>query len=209
MRQQVMDSVVSVLNERGYSALTISLITEQTGISSGAVTHHFPSKQRLLISTVEYAYATLAKYRDEQLNQLAPGLPRFRALIDLSYQTSRMPAGFAVNEVRIGARSDAELAAMLRPMFTRIALEYGRYVAAIVRDAGMEPNAQVQGLWTATSMAMRSLAIDRKTYARPDVMTNTLVALRKLRETIITEQLGPSKAQDPTIAWQPATGRKR
>lgn len=203
-RQQVMDSVISLLNSKGFAALTNALITADIGISNGALMHHFPTRQKLLIATVEYAYANLAEYRRQQLERLGPGLPRFRALIDMSWHTARMPSGFAVNEVRIGARSDDALAAKFRPVFTRIAEEYGRFVSKLVREAGLTPDHELRGLWIATSMAMRSMAIDRKTYAGSDIASSTLLALRTLREHLIVKQLGKAAGQDPHIAWQPA-----
>lgn len=207
-RQQVMDAVVAILNRQGFSALTNSLIIAETGISSGALMHHFPTRQQLLTATVEHAYATLADYREQQLSVLEPGLPRFRAMIDLAWQASRMPEGLAVNEVRIGARSDAELATIFRPVFTRIANDFGRYFSELARDAGLKPDNELQGLWTATSMALRSLAIDSKTYGRPQITANALLALRTLREMLIERQLGEDEGQDPRVAWQPATARE-
>jgi AcrR family transcriptional regulator len=204
-RQQVMDAVISILNAKGFAALTNALIIADTGISTGALVHHFPTRQKLLIATVEYAYASIAGYRRQQLDCLEPGLPRFRALIDMSWVTARMPSGFAVNEVRIGARSDDALAKAFRPPFTRIAQEYGRFVSKLVREAGLTPDEEMQGLSIATSMAMRSMAIDGKTYAGVDIASNTLLALRTLRENLIVKQLGKAAGQDPHIAWQPAS----
>ncbi len=199
--------MIAILNRKGFSALTNSMIIAETGISSGALMHHFPTRQQLLTATVEHAYAKLADYREQQLSVLEPGLPRFRAMIDLAWQASRMPEGLAVNEVRIGARSDSELATIFRPVFTRIANEFGRYVSELARDAGLEPDDELQGLWTATSMALRSLAIDAKTYGRPQITANALLALRTLREMLIERQLGDGEGQDPSIAWQPASVR--
>lgn len=206
-RQQVMEAVIAILNRQGFSALTNSMIIGETGISSGALMHHFPTRQQLLVATVEHAYARIAEYREQQLSALEPGLPRFRAMIDLAWQVSRMPEGLAVNEVRIGARSDAELAVIFRPVFTRIANEFGRYFSELARDAGLKPDNELQGLWTATSMALRSLAIDSKTYGRPQITANALLALRSLREMLIERQLGAKEGQNPNVAWQPATAR--
>lgn len=206
-RQLVMDAVIAILNRKGFSALTNALIIVDTGISSGALMHHFPTRQQLLIATVEYAYSILAEYREQQLIVLEPGLPRFRALIDLAWQSSRMPAGLAVNEVRIGARSDPELATIFRPTFTRIANQFGSYVSNLAREAGIKPDDEVQGLWTVTSMALRSLAIDSKTYSKPQIAANAILALRTLRETLIMRQLGAAAGQDPHIAWQPVSAR--
>lgn len=207
-RQQIMDAVISILNRRGFGALTNSMIISDTGISSGALMHHFSTRQLLLIATVEHAYAKIATYRAQQLSVLESGLPRFRAMIDLAWQTSRMPEGLAVNEVRIGARSDSELASVFRPVFTRIANEFGIYFSQLAREAGLKPDNELQGLWTSTSMALRSLAIDSKTYGRPQITANALLALRTLRETLIERQLGDEEGQDPRIAWQPASMRE-
>jgi len=199
-----MDTVITILNENGFAALTNALIVEKTQISSGALMHHYPSRQKLLIATVDYAYRKLVQFREAQLSALDPGLPRFRALIDMSWHTSRMPIGFAVNEVRIGARSDARLASAFRPVMTRVAHQYGRAMAKIAHEAGLQPTEQLQRLWIATSMTMRSLAVDAKTNANGDVASNVLIALRSLREQLISEQLGKKAAQDPRIAWKPS-----
>lgn len=206
-RQLVLDAVIDILNDRGFPALTNALIIEKTGISSGALMHHFPTREKLLIGMVEYAYVKLGDFRREQLAYLAPGLPRFRALIDMAWHTACMPSGFAVNEVRIGARSDQGLAAHFSPVFTRVAIAYARTLAKVVHEAGLTPNEEMQGLWTASSMAMRSLAIDAGTYASGDLATKVLLSLRTLRELLIVKQLGEGEWQDPRIAWQPLAGR--
>ena len=109
-RQLVLDAVVGILHQRGFPALTNALIIEQTGISSGALMHHFPTREKLLTGMVEYAYVTLSTFRHEQFSRLTPGLPRFRSLIDMAWHTASIPAGFALNEVRNGARSDQAIA---------------------------------------------------------------------------------------------------
>lgn len=208
-QQQVLDAVIDILTERGFAALTNNLIIEKTGLSSGAVIHHYPTRQQLLAATINYAYANLTRFREEELAKLEPGLPRFRALIDMAWHTAQMPAGFAVNEARIGARSDARLAKAFRPVFTQVALEYGRAMSKLAREAGLEPDTAVQGLWTATSMTTRSLAIDVKTNAGIGVAAKVLLALRTLREDLIAAQLGAHMRQDPEITWKPGRRTRR
>lgn len=202
-RKLVLDAVVAILNESGFGALTNAVIIARSGISSGAMMHHFPTRQSLLIAAVEYSYETLTAFRQQQFDKLERGLPRFRALIDVTWHAANMPAGLAVNEVRVGARSDAQMAAAFRPVFTHMAEDYGHVVSELVRGAGLTPDEEMQGLWTATAMSMRALAIDRKTNADADIATKALLALRVLRETLIVKQLGARAGQDPRIAWKP------
>lgn len=208
-RQVVLDAVIAILHERGFAALTNMLIFERTGLSSGTVLHHFPTRQQLLSATVDYAYAQIKEFRTQELARLEPGLPRFRALIDMAWHTAQMPAGFAVNEIRIGARSDTKLADAFRPGFTRVAQEHGHAMSQLARDARLNPDAELQGLWTATSMATRSLAIDAKTNAGKDIANNVLLTLRTTRERIIVNQLGKAAGQDPKLAWKPNRGTRR
>lgn len=208
-RQVVLNAVIAILYQRGFAALTNMLVFEKTGLSSGTVLHHFPTRQHLLSATIDYAYAELSRFREQELAKLEPGLPRFRALIDMAWHTAQMPAGFAVNEVRIGARSDTNLANVFRSGFTRVALEHGRAMSRLAREAGLKPDEMLQGLWTATSMTTRSLAIDAKTNAGKDIANNALLTLRSTREQIIAAQLGEAARQDPRIAWKPARASKR
>lgn len=200
-RRQVMEAVIVILNDKGFPALTNALIIERTGVSSGALMHHFPTRQKLLIATVEYAYEQLGAFREEQLARLEAGLPRFRALIDMAWHTARMPVGFAVNEMRGGARSDETVAAIFRPVFTQVAIDHGRATNRLVREAGLELDEEIQGLMISTSMAMRSLAIDSRTNSGPDIAEKALLSLRTLREHLIAKQLGDDARQDPRIAW--------
>jgi len=203
-REKIINAVISIMVESGYSGLTNALITSRAGISSGALMHHFPSRTDLLAACVDSAYQRLCEFRERELERLPPGLPRFRAIIDLAWATACMPEGVACNEVRIGARSDPELAAATSAALTRIANDYGRFVGRLNRQAGLEPSRELQGLSSATAMAVRSLAIDRYTYSNGQMVANILLSLRTLREQLVAAQLGPEARQDPAIAFVPS-----
>jgi AcrR family transcriptional regulator len=208
-RAQILDACFAILVDQGFAALSNSLIVERAKISSGALMHHFPKRSDLLKEIVVTGYARLSAFRENELLKLEPGLPRFRAVIELAWATSRMPEGIAVNEVRIGARSDPEIARATRPILTFIADDYGRFVGRLVREAGLEATPELQGLSAATAMSVRSLAIDRITYTRDRLDSNVLLALSALREDIIARQLGEHMRVDasgPTLA---SSGKKQ
>jgi AcrR family transcriptional regulator len=83
--------------------------------------HHFPTRQALIIATVEYAYETLNQYRAIEVAKSPPGLDRYRLIMDLSLVTQRMPEGMALNEIRIGSRSDPEIRDAVTPICARLA----------------------------------------------------------------------------------------
>jgi AcrR family transcriptional regulator len=197
-REQILRAVVQALHDHGFAALTNAGIINSANVSSGAMMHHFPTRQALLVESVKFAYDNLSQFRVANLGRLEKGLPRFRAIIDLAWATSRMPEGIAVNEIRIGARSNPELASALSPSLMGIASNYGRFVGRYTREAGLTPTADIQALSATTAMAVRSLAIDRFTNPSPQMVTNVLVGLRTMRENIIAKQLGEDQRIDPT-----------
>ncbi len=208
MRRLVIQTAVDILHERGFAALSNSLIVTRADISSGALMHHFPRRSDLLAAVIETAYADLSAYRAAQLEKLEPGLPQYRAIIDLAWRTAQMREGIAVNEIRIGARSDPEIAAAAKSALTFIANDYGRVLGRLARRAGLEPTPQLQGLSGAVAMTVRSLSIDRFTYSNAALAENVLLALRALREDLIAEQLGEHFRQDPSISGLPGDGRQ-
>jgi AcrR family transcriptional regulator len=182
-------------------------VAEEAGVSRGAMMHHFPTQQDLLVATIEYAYGKLSEYRREALSKLEPGLPRYRALIDLAWETAQMPEGVACNEARHGSRSDPEIRAAVTPIMTRLSDDYGRLHMRLAREAGLEANAEVQGLTATTAMTMRSLAVNTFTYPRSQLVENVLFTLKSVREDIIARQLGQHVAERPEMPETPGEGR--
>jgi len=193
-RLQILDATIRALTEFGYGAVTNHLVAELAGVSRGAMVHHFPTRQDLLVATVEHAYNKLSEYRAEQLEKLKPGLPRFRALIHLAFDTATRPPGFAVNEIRSGSRSDPDIAEAVTPMMTHIANDYARFIGRHVRAAGMVPDNEIRGLAAVATMAARSMSINDFTHRGEQISDNILLTLTHTRERIIARQLGENAA---------------
>lgn len=198
-RRQIFEATIRCLQTGGYGAVTNIRVAEEASVSRGAMMHHFPTQQELIVATIEYAYRTLSDYRMQVLSKLDPGLPRYRALIDLAWATAQMPEGVACNEVRHGSRSNPELRAAVTPIMTRLSDDYGRLHMRLAREAGLEANAEVQGLTAMTAMTMRSLAVNTFTYPRSQMVENVLFTLKSIREDIIARQLGEHVAQRPKM----------
>ncbi len=53
-RRRVMDAAVDCLAEYGWTGSTVTVVAEQAGVSRGALQHHFPTREDLFTSAVEY-----------------------------------------------------------------------------------------------------------------------------------------------------------
>lgn len=55
-RQRLLETTVHCLAERGWSASTVSVIASDAGISRGALQHHFPTREALVVAALEYMF---------------------------------------------------------------------------------------------------------------------------------------------------------
>lgn len=196
-RKQILEATVQCLDASGYGAVTNIRVADLAGVSRGAMMHHFPTRQALIIATVEYAYETLNQYRAIEAAKSPPGLDRYRLIMNLSLVAQRMPEGMALNEIRIGSRSDLEIRDGVTPMMSAISEDYVRMVSRIAREAGLKATRELHGLTGTVAMATRALAINTFTYPSPRVGDNVSWTLQTMREDLIARQLGKDKAQYP------------
>jgi len=196
-RRQILEATIQCLDTWGYGAVTNIKVADAAHVSRGAMMHHFPTRQALIIATVEYAHEKLNQIRAEEMAKFPPGLDRYRHIMDLSMETQRIPAGMALNEIRIGSRSDPEIREAVTPMMSAISEDYRRLVGRVAREAGLKPNRELHGLTGAVAMATRALAINTFTYPSPQASEGVLWTLQMAREDLIARQLGKDKAKYP------------
>ncbi len=202
-RGLILDATITCLNEWGYGGVTNIKVADAAGVSRGAMMHHFPTRQALIVATVEHADQRLKDFRATEMAKIPAGLARFRAILDQSLVTQRMPEGTALNEVRIGSRSDTEIREAVTPIMSAISEDYVRVVSRIAREAGLKPNRELHGLTGTVAMATRALAINTFTYPSVGVRDNVLWTLQVMREDLIARQLGEEHAERPEPLLDP------
>lgn len=190
-RKEVLKATVDCLFRYGYGATTTHLVAEVAGLSRGAMLHHFPTKSDLMEATVRYAWEREQEITEAALLKIEPGLPRYRAMIDEHWDTVRAPENTAINEIRIGSRSDPELAKVLQPIMADIAQEYGRYVGAKVREAGLEPTEEIRGLTITWVLSLTMMNFYWAANPNKKMEASMLSTLKALQEELIAQQLGP------------------
>ncbi|HYM02062.1 MAG TPA: TetR/AcrR family transcriptional regulator [Stellaceae bacterium] len=57
MRQRLLDAAFTVLQRRGYVGFRIAEVAKIAGVSRGAQLHHFPTKESLVVATIEHVFA--------------------------------------------------------------------------------------------------------------------------------------------------------
>jgi AcrR family transcriptional regulator len=107
MRSSLVEACILSLCELGYSSTTTQEICRRAGATSGAIQHHFGSKDELLLATLNTLTAEMEELL-EQISLLGGTLEaRCAALLDRLWETFYGRERYmAVWEIAIGSRGD-------------------------------------------------------------------------------------------------------
>jgi AcrR family transcriptional regulator len=111
----IVDTTIKCLAKYGYHETTYIRISEESGISRGAMRHHFPSRVDIMRATIEYLHEKrLAAFR-KAAAAIPDGPGRTRANIESLWQHVNHPMFMVFIDLALAARKDKELAAIFRP----------------------------------------------------------------------------------------------
>jgi len=128
-RTQITEAAIRCFVEYGYSQTTTTLIAEKAGLSRGAMLHHFPSKLAVVSAAVEYLHAKRLRAFRKAVNKPSVNGDHLRQSLDAYWAHVHHPMFVAFFELAVAARTDKELAAILRP--AQEAFEREWYDAAV------------------------------------------------------------------------------
>lgn len=114
-RSNIIESTISTLYEIGYSKTTFQEISTRSGVSLGAIQHHFQNKDVLILSTLEALLDDLQGVVDKFYNVPGDASARCRLFIEIMWREYyNRDAYIAVWEIIIGCRADPELFTMVK-----------------------------------------------------------------------------------------------
>lgn len=158
-RERLLDATIACLLELGYTGTSTTEVCQRTGLSRGALLHHFPTKQALVIEAVRRLVSRMAAENLAHAASVAPTDDPLDRMFDVIWTNFRQPLFHAVLELWIASRTDPELHASLlaaeRERGRGIALLY-ESIAGLAREH--EAFADVLQL---TLHLMRGMALQR------------------------------------------------
>ena len=122
-RERIVRAVVECLDEHGYSETTINRIQERAGISRGALTHHFPSKEELMVVTAELLLQPTVLPSRKSPRPLGTVAERKASVVaDIVWMWERLVdtrEGRALLEILVASRTDLALKGRISETFVR------------------------------------------------------------------------------------------
>lgn len=114
-RNLIIEAAIKCFVDLGYARTTTTVIAERAGLSRGAMLHHFPSKLDIVRAAVEYLHAKrLRAFRKAMAKEPQSG-DHVRQGIETYWAHVKHPLFVAFFELAVAARTDKELADILRP----------------------------------------------------------------------------------------------
>ena len=137
MRGAILDEAVGRLAELGYHATSIKKIAAEGGFSIGALQHHFPSKEELMVAVVEKALERAERY---VMRFVERGRASLGSMIEASWDEQINSSWYkAMLEIFVAARTDETLRARVAPAIERYSRETeARLSALLAPDAGSD-----------------------------------------------------------------------
>ena len=114
-QKAIVETTIRCLVKYGYHDTTYIRISEESGISRGAMRHHFPSRTDIMKATIEHLHERrLAAFR-KAASSMPTGQSRTKANIEALWEHVNHPLFMVFIDLGLAARRDSELAAILRP----------------------------------------------------------------------------------------------
>jgi len=116
-RTSILDAAVTCFYDLGYFNTTTENIAREAGVSRGAMLHHFPTRADLIRAAVEHLTdKRLQRFEDEE-NQINEGADHTRVAegIDAYWRMLNTVEFVVFHELQVAARTDKELARVLKP----------------------------------------------------------------------------------------------
>jgi len=82
MRTRLLDATLELISECGWTNASMQKICQRAGVSRGAQTHHFPTRESLLIASVQEILSRYQRYLDRELKDQASSQFTLKAFFD-------------------------------------------------------------------------------------------------------------------------------
>jgi AcrR family transcriptional regulator len=158
-RERLLDATLECLLERGYAGTTTPVVCERTGLSRGALLHHFPTKQALVIEAVGRLVARMNQENLAQAARVVAAADPLERMFDVIWTNFQQPLFHAALELWLAARTDPELHASLYRVESSRGRGMARWYQSLAGAAAERPG--FADLLQLTLHLMRGMALQR------------------------------------------------
>lgn len=187
-KARIIAAVIACLDEVGYSETSINRVQTSAGVSRGALTHHFPSKEAMMVETLERLLDPVrgADHPPDAISQATgrgDGIAADMARLWAKVLNTRQ--GRALVEILVAARTDAALHARIQPSLSAYNDQINVNIHALYRSATGDTD-DIQVLWTICRTFLRGLHLQARFEDNPEQIQRLLNRFANIMEPHMT-----------------------
>lgn len=176
-RVLILDAAISCFYLNGYAQTTTTKIADQAGLSRGAMLHHFPSKTSLVIAAIDHLNGLRLSLFHDKVAAIPEGADLVDEGIDVYWQVATDPTFAAFHELTVAARTDEELADILRPALAEFQKQFAELSRDLFPDWRGDPDTFKLALELAQTL-VDGLAVENMIVHSPDKNRRVLAFLK-------------------------------
>jgi AcrR family transcriptional regulator len=159
MKRRLCAAVVACIDQSGYADTSIMAVQAHAGVSRGALTHHFPTKQALMAETALRLLSNASTMTDR-------AEPTHELLMQSWTRVANTPAGRAFVEILIACRTDAPLRAALADDLAKWDEDRAAAATAFYQGSGVEAD-DAALLWSICRAFIRGMIAHERFMSDP------------------------------------------
>jgi AcrR family transcriptional regulator len=159
-RRRILDAAVELLASKGYAGFRTADVADLAGVSRGAQTHHFPSKDELVVAVVEHVFKRTTELGRKRARRVSSIDDAIKSLISDSQNFFFSELFLIAMDLAIQGRLNAGEANVVSQISaaTRLPVE-ASWLQALI-DSGVPESVAEDLLWITISI-VRGLAVRR------------------------------------------------
>jgi AcrR family transcriptional regulator len=122
-REKILDGALECLLQRGYAGTTTAALYEVSGVSRGGQQHHFPTREKLIVTAVEHLTTRTLETIRRGVAEIDSASDPVLALLQLLWKATSERWFAAGYELWVAARTDPTLRAVFLPAKDRAGAE--------------------------------------------------------------------------------------
>ncbi|MFJ2620301.1 TetR/AcrR family transcriptional regulator [Glutamicibacter sp. NPDC087344] len=146
-RERILEAASQRFTSSGYSRTSLAEIARDVGITTPGLTHHFPTKQHLLLAIAERRFDVAQSIAEAALGEL-DGTRTLRVLLSLSELFAEQPGLMELFVLISAEAADPNSPAheLFQERYTRIATEIATFFMAEVASGALRPDLDYQAI---------------------------------------------------------------
>lgn len=209
-REAILEAALDCLAQYGYPNTTHNLICKQAKVSRGALLHHYPTSQDLMVAVIDYAFYKHMTAFSQTVGALSEADRKDRnAAIAIDWQQCQSREMLVYLEMRVASRTDPELRAVFLPRARHHDLVWKEELLRVFPEWREDMN-KLDLTRRLTRAIVEGLAMSRELWRDADsewaLLTFTADMVRKIR---IDELTFPDKEKVEAFKLAASTTAKR